>query len=145
MDANLLIFDHELTAAQIRSIADFTEMKVIDRTQVILDIFARRAHSREGKIQVELAQLKYRLPRLTRQDAGLSRLAGGIGGTGPGETKLEVDRRRIREKIHHLEKELKKVEKARGQSDAYAGKDGAPRHLHRGLHQCRKVHAPEHS
>ena len=115
MDANLLIFDHELTAAQIRSLADFTEMKVIDRTQVILDIFARRAHSREGKIQVELAQLKYRLPRLTRQDAGLSRLAGGIGGTGPGETKLEVDRRRIRERIHHLEKELKNVEKARGQ------------------------------
>jgi len=115
MDANLLIFDHELTAAQIRSLADFTEMKVIDRTQVILDIFARRAHSREGKIQVELAQLKYRLPRLTRQDTGLSRLAGGIGGTGPGETKLEVDRRRIRERIHHLEKELKDVEKARGQ------------------------------
>lgn len=115
MDANLLIFDHELTAAQIRSLADFTEMKVIDRTQVILDIFARRAHSREGKIQVELAQLKYRLPRLTRQDAALSRLAGGIGGTGPGETKLEVDRRRIRERIHHLEKELKGIEKARGQ------------------------------
>ncbi|MDP1993538.1 MAG: GTPase HflX [Syntrophales bacterium] len=115
MDANLLIFDHELTAAQIRSLADFTEMKVLDRTQVILDIFARRAHSREGKIQVELAQLKYRLPRLTRQDAGLSRLAGGIGGTGPGETKLEVDRRRIRDRIHHLEKELKNVEKARGQ------------------------------
>ena len=125
MDANLLIFDHELTAAQIRSLADFTEMKVIDRTQVILDIFARRAHSREGKIQVELAQLKYRLPRLTRQDAGLSRLAGGIGGTGPGETKLEVDRRRIRERIHHLEKELKKVEKARGQQAPPAGKDGA--------------------
>lgn len=126
MDANLLIFDHELTAAQIRSIADFTEMKVIDRTQVILDIFARRAHSREGKIQVELAQLKYRLPRLTRQDAGLSRLAGGIGGTGPGETKLEVDRRRIRERIHHLEKELKDVEKARGQRRMKRGKKGLP-------------------
>ncbi len=83
MDANLLVFDHELTAAQIRSIADFTEMKVIDRTQVILDIFARRAHSREGKIQVELAQLKYRLPRLTRQDAGLSRLAGGSAEPAP--------------------------------------------------------------
>ena len=114
MDANLLIFDHELTAAQIRSLADVTEMKVIDRTQVILAIFAKRAHSREGKIQVELAQHKYRLPRLTRQDAGLSRLAGGIGGTGPGETKLEVDRRRTRKKIHHLEKELKQVAKARG-------------------------------
>jgi GTP-binding protein HflX len=126
MDANLLVFDHELTAAQIRSIADFTEMKVIDRTQVILDIFARRAHSREGKIQVELAQLKYRLPRLTRQDAGLSRLAGGIGGTGPGETKLEVDRRRIRERINRLEKELKNVEKARGLRRALREKAGLP-------------------
>jgi GTP-binding protein HflX len=126
MDANLLVFDHELTAAQIRSLADFTEMKVIDRTQVILDIFAGRAHSREGKIQVELAQLKYRLPRLTRQDAGLSRLAGGIGGTGPGETKLEVDRRRIRERIHHLEKELKKIEKGRGQRRMKREKAGLP-------------------
>jgi GTPase len=126
MDANLLIFDHELTAAQIRSLADFTEMKVIDRTQVILDIFAKRAHSREGKIQVELAQLKYRLPRLTKQDAGLSRLAGGIGGVGPGETKLEVDRRRIRERIHHLEKEMKSVEKARGQRRVRREKTGLP-------------------
>ncbi|MEK7374180.1 MAG: GTPase HflX [Thermodesulfobacteriota bacterium] len=126
MDANLLIFDHELTAAQVRSIADFTEMKVIDRTQVILDIFARRAHSREGKIQVELAQLKYRLPRLTRQDAALSRLAGGIGGTGPGETKLEVDRRRIRERIHRLDKELKNIGKARGQRRVKREKTGLP-------------------
>ncbi len=126
MDANLLIFDHELTAAQIRSIADSTEMKVIDRTQVILDIFAKRAHSREGKIQVELAQLKYRLPRLTQQDAGLSRLAGGIGGTGPGETKLEVDRRRLRDRIHHLEKDLKKIEKARGQRRIRRERAGLP-------------------
>ena len=126
MGANLLVFDHELTAAQIRSIADFTEIKVIDRTQVILDIFAKRAHSREGKIQVELAQLKYRLPRLTRQDAGLSRLAGGIGGTGPGETKLEVDRRRIRDRIHHLEKELKGIEKARGQRRVRRERRGLP-------------------
>ena len=126
MGANLLVFDHELNAAQIRSIADFTELKVIDRTQVILDIFAKRAHSREGKIQVELAQLKYRLPRLTRQDAGLSRLAGGIGGTGPGETKLEVDRRRIRERIHHLEKELKGIEKARGQRRLRRERRGLP-------------------
>jgi GTP-binding protein HflX len=126
MDANLLIFDHELTAAQIRSIADSTELKVIDRTQVILDIFAKRAHSREGKIQVELAQLKYRLPRLTSQDAGLSRLAGGIGGTGPGETKLEVDRRRTRERIHHLEKDLKNIEKARGQRRGRRDRAGLP-------------------
>jgi GTP-binding protein HflX len=126
MDANLLIFDHELTSAQIRSIADFTEMKVIDRTQVILDIFAKRAHSREGKIQVELAQLKYRLPRLTQQDAGLSRLTGGIGGTGPGETKLEVDRRRLRARIHHLEKDLKEIEKARGQRRGRRNRAGLP-------------------
>jgi GTP-binding protein HflX len=126
MDANMLIFDHELTAAQVRSITDFTEMNVIDRTQVILDIFARRAHSREGKIQVELAQLKYRLPRLTRQDAALSRLAGGIGGTGPGETKLEVDRRRIRERIHRLEKDLKAIGKARGQRRVKREKTGLP-------------------
>jgi len=101
-------------------------MKVIDRTQVILDIFAKRAHSREGKIQVELAQLKYRLPRLTQQDAGLSRLAGGIGGTGPGETKLEVDRRRLRDRIHHLEKDLKKIEKARGQRRIRRERAGLP-------------------
>lgn len=113
--ANLLIFDHELTPAQVRSINDFTGLKVIDRTQVILDIFARRAHSREGKIQVELAQLKYLLPRLMHSDRSLSRLAGGIGGVGPGETKLEIDRRRIRERIHRLEKDLKAIAKSREQ------------------------------
>ncbi len=104
--ANLLIFDHELTPAQIRSIADFTEMKVIDRTQVILDIFARRAHSMEGKLQVELAQLKYLLPRLVTKNTAMSRLTGGIGGRGPGETKLEINRRRVRDRIHRLEREL---------------------------------------
>ena len=102
--ANLLIFDHELTPAQVRSITDFTELKVIDRTQVILDIFAQRAHSRDGKIQVELAQLKYLLPRLIEKNTAMSRLTGGIGGTGPGETKLEINRRRVRDKIHRLEK-----------------------------------------
>jgi GTPase len=113
--ANLLIFDHELTPAQVRSINDFTGLKVIDRTQVILDIFARRAHSREGKIQVELAQLNYLLPRLTHSKSSLSRLAGGIGSVGPGETKLEIDRRRIRERIHRLEKDLKSINKSRQQ------------------------------
>jgi GTP-binding protein HflX len=108
------------------SLTDFTEMKVIDRTQVILDIFARNARSREAKIQVELAQLKYRLPRLTRQDSGLSRLTGGIGGTGPGETKLEIDRRRIRDRITRLEKELKEAEKARGQRRNRRNKRGIP-------------------
>lgn len=113
--ANMLIFDHELTPAQVRSITDFTELKIIDRTQLILDIFAQRAHSREGKIQVELAQLKYLLPRLTMMDKALSRLTGGIGARGPGETKLEINRRRVRDRIHLLEKDIKDIEKSRGQ------------------------------
>jgi GTP-binding protein HflX len=124
--ANLLIFDQELTPAQVRSINDFTGLKVLDRTQVILDIFARRAHSREGKIQVELAQLKYLLPRLSHRDTSLSRLAGGIGGVGPGETKLEIDRRRIRERIHRLEKDLKAITKSRGQRRSKREKTGLP-------------------
>jgi len=124
--ANLLIFDHELTPAQVRSISDFTGLKILDRSQLILDIFARRAHSREGKIQVELAQLKYLLPRLTHSDASLSRLAGGIGGIGPGETKLEIDRRRIRERITHLEKDLKAVAKSRRQRRGKREKSGLP-------------------
>jgi GTPase len=124
--ANLLIFDHELTPAQVRSIADFTGLKIIDRTQVILDIFARRAHSREGKIQVELAQLKYLLPRLMHKDTSLSRLAGGIGGIGPGETKLEIDRRRIRERIHRLQKDLKAISKSRYQRRSKRERTGLP-------------------
>ncbi|MBI4400329.1 MAG: GTPase HflX [Nitrospirae bacterium] len=103
--ADLLIFDQDLTPAQVRAIAEMTEMKVIDRTQLILDIFARRAHSREGKIQVELAQLRYLLPRLSGRGTAMSRLGGGIGGRGPGETKLETDRRRVRDRIAHLERE----------------------------------------
>ena len=114
MGANLLIFDHELTAAQIKSITDFTEIRVVDRTQVILDIFARRAHSREGKIQVELAQLQYLLPRLVTKNTAMSRLTGGIGARGPGETKLEINRRHVRDRIHRLQKELQTVQKARG-------------------------------
>ena len=124
--ANLLIFDHELTPAQARSIADFTEMKVIDRTQLILDIFAMRAHSREGKIQVELAQLKYLLPRLTTKDKAMSRLTGGIGARGPGETKLEINRRRVRERIHHLEKEVRLIERARSQRRVKREKTAIP-------------------
>ena len=104
--ADLIIFDQDLTPGQIRAIAEVTEMKVIDRTHLILDIFARRAHSREGKIQVELAQLRYLLPRLSGRTTALSRLGGGIGARGPGETKLETDRRRVRDRIHHLEREL---------------------------------------
>jgi GTP-binding protein HflX len=105
--ADVVIFDRELQPAQVRSISDATDLKVVDRSQLILDIFAQRAQSREGKIQVELAQLKYMLPRLVvGQDSAFSRLAGGIGGRGPGETKLETDRRRVRDRIHRLEKEL---------------------------------------
>ena len=113
--ATLLIFDQNLSPSQIRSIAEATELKVIDRTQLILDIFARRAHSRDGKVQVELAQLKYMLPRLMGKGTAMSRLMGGIGGRGPGETKLEADRRRIREKLSHLERELTVLSEARKQ------------------------------
>jgi GTP-binding protein HflX len=124
--ANMLIFDHELTPAQARSISDFTGLKIVDRTQVILDIFAKRAHSREGKIQVELAQLRYLLPRLMHKDTSLSRLAGGIGSTGPGETKLEIDRRRIRDRIHRLEKDLKSITQSRRQRYGRRERSGLP-------------------
>ena len=107
--ANLLIFNQELGASQMRSITDFTDLRVIDRTQLILDIFARRALSREGKLQVEMAQLKYLLPRLTTRDDSLSRLTGGIGARGPGETKLEIDKRRINDRLARLKKELDAV------------------------------------
>ncbi|HEY6261038.1 MAG TPA: GTPase HflX [Nitrospiraceae bacterium] len=103
---DLLIFDQDLAPAQVRAIAEITDLTVIDRTQLILDIFAQRAHSREGKVQVELAQLRYLLPRLSGQGTSLSRLGGGIGSRGPGETKLETDRRRIRDRIDHLEREI---------------------------------------
>jgi GTP-binding protein HflX len=109
------VFNQDLTPAQVKSIGDITEMRVIDRTQLILDIFARRAHSGDGKVQVELAQLKYRLPRLSERSTALSRLVGGIGGRGPGETRLEVDMRRARDKIRRLEKQLDALGKARDQ------------------------------
>jgi GTP-binding protein HflX len=105
-DADLVIFDRDLAPAQARNIAERLDLRVVDRTQLILDIFAQRARSRDGKLQVELAQLQYRLPRLAQQDLGLSRLGGGIGGRGPGEQRLEVDRRRVRERIARLEREL---------------------------------------
>jgi GTP-binding protein HflX len=115
LGADLIVFDQNLTPAQVKAIGDITEMRVIDRTQLILDIFARRAHSGDGKVQVELAQLKYRLPRLSERSTALSRLTGGIGGRGPGETRLEVDMRRARDKIRRLEKQLDALGKARGQ------------------------------
>ncbi len=107
--ADLIIFDGELTPAQLRNIADHTDLKIIDRTQLILDIFARRAKTREGKIQVELAQLRYMLPRLSEKNHAFSRLTGGIGGRGPGETKLEIDKRRVKERISRLSRELEKI------------------------------------
>lgn len=111
--SNLLIFNHELTPSQVKGLTDFTELKIIDRSQLILDIFARRAVSREGKIQVELAQLKYLLPRLMTKNTAMSRLTGGIGGRGPGETKLEINRRRVRERIVRLNRELKEIRRQR--------------------------------
>src|SRR5260370_4512104 len=111
-----IIFDCELQHAQVRAISEVTDLKVIDRSQLILDIFAQRAQSHEGKIHVELAQLKYILPRLViGQNSAFSRLAGGIGGRGPGETKLETDRRRVRDRIHRLEAELASHSKRREQ------------------------------
>lgn len=124
--ATLIIFDQELTPSQVKAITDLTELKVIDRSQLILDIFARRAHSRDGKVQVELAQLKYRLPRLTGKGTAMSRLMGGIGGRGPGEMKLEIDRRRVRERISILEKELKMLSEARKQRKQKRVEQGIP-------------------
>ncbi len=126
LGVDLIIFDQNLTPGQMASISDMTELRVIDRTQLILDIFAQRAHTREGKTQVELAQLRYLLPRLSRKTLALSRLTGGIGGRGPGETKLEIDRRRVRERIHLLEKEMERLSQRREQRRALRRKAGIP-------------------
>lgn len=114
LEADLFIFDDELSAIQLRSLEQILEARVIDRTTLILDIFASRATSREGKLQVELAQMRYMLPRLLGQGTSLSRLGGGIGTRGPGEKKLEIDRRRIRRRVFELENELSEIEKQRG-------------------------------
>ncbi|HET6150722.1 MAG TPA: GTPase HflX [Polyangia bacterium] len=113
LDANVLIFDPDLSPGQAHAIADFTDLRVIDRTMLILDIFAQRAKSRDGKLQVELAQLRYRLPRLHEKNTMMSRLTGGIGGRGPGETKLEENRRRARERITRLEREIERFSQQR--------------------------------
>jgi GTP-binding protein HflX len=126
LGVDLIIFDQNLTPGQMVSISDRTELRVIDRTQLILDIFAQRAHTRDGKTQVELAQLKYLLPRLARKTLALSRLTGGIGGRGPGETKLEIDRRRARERIHLLERELENLSQRREQRRALRKRAGIP-------------------
>jgi len=113
LGAEVLVFDGELAPSQLRNIATETELKVLDRTQLILDIFALRATTREGKLQVELAQLRYRRPRLAVMPTAMSRLTGGIGGRGPGETRLEINRRRADERLTRIKKELKKQGKHR--------------------------------
>ncbi len=113
LGAEVLIFDRELSPSQLRNIATLTDLSVLDRTQLILDIFAQHATSREGKLQVELAQLRYRMPRLALMPTAMSRLTGGIGGRGPGETKLEINRRRAQDRLARLERQLKKLAKGR--------------------------------
>jgi len=125
-DVDVVIFDNELTPGQLRQLEKMLERKVIDRTQLILDIFARRARTREGKWQVELAQLKYLLPRLVGSGVALSRLGGGIGTRGPGETKLETDRRRIRVRIQSLQREIDQVRQRRSQLRERRHKQSVP-------------------
>lgn len=124
--ATLLIFNRELSPSQARHIAEVTSLKVLDRTQLILDIFAQRATSADGKLQVELAQLKYVLPRLSARDDSLSRLTGGIGGRGPGETKLEIDRRRVRERIAALDRQIDGLAQERSVRRARRNRRGLP-------------------
>jgi len=126
LDAGVLVFDRELTPAQASAIAKHTDLKVLDRTQLILDIFAQRAEGRDGKLQVELAQLKYAMPRLAQKDDSLSRLTGGIGGRGPGETKLEIGRRRAKDRVTHLERQLKQLAKQREQRRRKRTRGGVP-------------------
>jgi GTPase len=124
--ATLIICNQDLNPSQMRSITDQIDLKVIDRTQLILDIFAQRAQTKEGKLQVELAQLKYLLPRLIAKNTAMSRLTGGIGGRGPGETKLEINRRRVRDRITRLENDLLVVRKQRTQQKSKRNKKGLP-------------------
>ena len=126
LGGDLVVFDGELTPAQVRNLESLVNCRVLDRTNVILDIFAQRARTREGKLQVELAQLKYLLPRLAGTGAELSRLGGGIGTRGPGETKLETDRRHIRHRIRILEREIKGVQERRQRQRIYRNKLGLP-------------------
>ncbi len=124
--ASLIIFDGELTPAQLQNLAELTERKVLDRTQLILDIFARHATTRAGKLQVEMAQLKYTLPRLTGKNRAMDRLMGGIGGRGPGETKLETDRRRVRERMTRIRKELDALRRQRAYTRGRRERAGLP-------------------
>lgn len=126
LGCDLLVFDQNLSPSQIRYITDMTELKVVDRTQLILDIFSQHADTPDGKIQVELAQLKYMLPRLVGKNTAMSRLEGGIGGRGPGETKLEVDRRKVRDRISKLERDIIKLAKQRQQRRSLRQRRGIP-------------------
>ena len=125
-DASVLVFDRELSPVQASALAKQTDLKVIDRTQLILDIFAQRAAGRDGKLQVELAQLKYAMPRLGLKDDSLSRLTGGIGGRGPGETKLEIGRRRAKDRVTHLERQLEQLARQRQQRRRRRTRGGVP-------------------
>ncbi len=126
LGADVLVFDQDLSPSQLRNVATITDLKVLDRTQLILDIFAQRATTREGKLQVEIAQLRYRRPRLAIMPTAMSRLTGGIGGRGPGETKLEINRRRAGERLQRLEKELSRLAKGRDQRRARRKRMGLP-------------------
>ncbi len=125
-NASVILFDQELSPTQSRNLAELTERKILDRTQLILDIFAQHATSRSGKLQVEMAQLKYTLPRLVGKNRAMSRLMGGIGGRGPGETKLEIDRRRANDRLTRLKKDLDEVRKRRTQTRERRAKAGLP-------------------
>ena len=138
-----VIFDNELSPAQGRNLENLFSRKVLDRTQLILDIFAQRARSREGRLQIELAQLQYLLPRLTRMWTHLSRQTGGIGTRGPGETQLEVDRRRVQERIARLERELEGVRKVAQRAAPGTQAASMAGRGRRRLHQRRKIDAAE--
>ncbi|GAB6059486.1 GTPase HflX [Desulfonatronum parangueonense] len=125
-NAGILLFDQDLSPTQIRNLTQLSERKVLDRTQLILDIFAQHAKTRAGKLQVEMAQLRYTMPRLVRQDRAMSRLAGGIGGRGPGETKLELDRRKIRQRIARIKQDLEELRRQRAATRVRRQKVGLP-------------------
>ena len=130
--STMVVFDNELSPGNIRALEEIVGVTVLDRSALILDIFAQRAKTKEGRLQVELAQYKYLLPRLSGMGASLSRQGGGIGTRGPGETKLESDRRHIRERINRLEEELEQVRK----NEKFRACGGSG-----GLYQCRKIHS----
>ncbi len=139
VNADLLLFDHDLTASQQRNIEKIVQRRVIDRTQLILDIFARHARTREGQLQVELAQLQYMLPRLAGRGIEMSQLGGGIGTRGPGETQLETDRRKIYRRVRHVEQQIENVRRIRAQQRQR--RESAPVALvaSGGIYKCRQV------